>query len=114
VGPVAAGADDVDDRPGDVEGHALGRAQHGIDHAPQLVDGLALHAQGDDEPGDLHVGGGPGQDLGHRRPSLGGGEVVTPTQRPEHGGPAAHLVKAHRPSSRARRGTVRRRRAAIV
>ena len=50
--------------------------EHGVDHPRHLVDGLALHAQGDDVGGDLGVGGVAGQDLGHGRVGLIGGQVV--------------------------------------
>ena len=33
--------------------------EHGVEQAAQLLGGLALHAQGDDEAGDLGVGGRP-------------------------------------------------------
>ena len=58
VGPIAAGADHVDHRSAGVDVDAGGRVEHGVDHAAELGDGLALHAQGDDEGGDLGGAGG--------------------------------------------------------
>ena len=99
VRAIAAGADDVDHRPVHVERHAIGGGEHGIDQAPQLLDGLALHAQSDDEPRDLGVARRAGEDLGHRGLGLVSGEILPLAQHAEyvaHG--VALLLVPHRPS----------------
>jgi hypothetical protein len=92
-------AHEVDGR-GPVGGqrHVLGRGQHGLDQAGQLVDRLALHPQGDDEAGDLGRRGGPVEDLGHGRPGLVDREVATPGERAENRRPTAQLVELHGPA----------------
>ena len=79
---VAAGADDVD------EVFAAGTdAQHVLAHgfgAPRdLVRGLALRPQGDEEAGDLGVRRLATHDHGHRPARLGAREVVAVEQPPE-------------------------------
>ncbi len=68
VRPVATGADHVDRPPAQlvVEGHQLGSGEHRVEQTGQLVGGLPLRPQGDDEPDQLRRGRPPAEDV---RPS---------------------------------------------
>ena len=96
VAAIAAGAARVDDAVEVVERHVLARVLHGRQEPGHLLDGLALHAQPDDEPGDLRLRRLAREDLGHRRRGLLGGQVVTGRQRPEHARPPAQIGKVKR------------------
>ena len=97
------GADDVDGpvRPAPSgSGHQVGRGQHGVEHPAQLVDGLALHPQGDDEGRRT----GPGWPA--RRASRPWPRVPCrqgdPARRPAAGGPRAS--RRGRPAGSSRSG----------
>ena len=66
-------ADDVDRLGGELEG--FGSIDHGADQAGQLVDALALEAQGDDEGRDLGIGRLTGEDGAERRSSSFAAEI---------------------------------------
>src|SRR5438477_334700 len=75
---------------------SLRRIGHRLEEAGHLVDGLALHPEGDDETGDLRVRGVTGKHLAHR----GGGrlqrEVFARGQRAEDPRPAALFFEHQR------------------
>ena len=72
--PVAAGADHVEDAPGDHE--RGGVPVHRLDEPLELVDRLALAAQRDREPGDLRRRRLAGEDLAHGPCRLVGRQVA--------------------------------------
>ena len=88
---IAAGADDVNGAVAEVvvEGDDLGGGQYGVEQTGQLVGRLPLRPQGDDEPDQLGRGGLPGEDRGHGRAGLFGGEVPPGEQLGEQPRPSA-------------------------
>jgi hypothetical protein len=84
-----AGTDDVDRIWSLGEHDRSGGAHHGVDQPRDLLDRFSLHAQGDDEGGDLGVGGLAGEDLGHGRTGLLGGEVSSGREPAEDLAPPA-------------------------
>ena len=93
VGAVTAGADHVDGASAQLlaERHQFGRAEHGVEQPRQLVGGLALGPQGDDEADQLGRRGAAGEDRGHRRAGLLGAEVAPSEQLAQQARPAAVL-----------------------
>lgn len=82
---IAAGAARVDNRP---RRRAMARreerpgvATHGASETDQLVDGLALHAQSDEQAGDLRVGGGSGENVLHHGFGASGVEMAAGGER---------------------------------
>ncbi len=75
VGPVASRADDVDEV-SPLGGHSDGSFTHGLCTAGDLIGGLALCAQRDEESSDLGRSRFARHDLLHRRTRLGHREVV--------------------------------------
>ena len=71
----------------------LGRRQHGVEQPGQLVGGLALGPQGDDESDQLGRRRLAGQDRGHRRAGLDCGQVAPGEQLGEQAGPTAVLFQ---------------------
>ena len=86
--PVPAGADHVEQPAGHRD--RVGRREHRVREAGDLLDGLALGPQRHGEAGDLHRGGVAGEDLAHRPGGLGGGQVLTGDQRAQDVGPGGH------------------------
>ena len=84
-GAVTAGTDDVEGAPGDRQ--RRGDVVHRVEQAGDLVDGLALGAQGDGETGDLGRCRGAGEHLSHRPRGLVGGQVLPLDERTEDLGP---------------------------
>ena len=74
-----------------------GRRQHGVQQPAQLLDRLALHAQGDDKAGELGRGGGPFEDLAHGRPGGLGRQVAPGEKGAQDGRPAAELLERGHP-----------------
>ncbi len=69
AGAVAAGADDVD-HVLTLHVHFRRQFAHHLGGGGDLVDGLALHAQADEETADLRRRGGAGHDGVHHRAHL--------------------------------------------
>jgi hypothetical protein len=93
VAPVAAGPHHVDGPPGELrrQGDQVGRGEHGVEHPVQLIDRLALHAQGHDEGTELGRAGVTGQDLVHGRTGGVGGQVLVRDEVAEDRGPAPEV-----------------------
>jgi hypothetical protein len=72
-------------------GHGRGQRAHGARQARELLDGLALGAQRDEEGRDLGLGGVAGHDLGEDRGGLLLGEVVAGRERVD--GPGERVVR---------------------
>ena len=89
VAAVAAGAHEVDHAVGLGQHHRGGPVEHRRHQARQLLGGLALHAQGHDEPGDLRGGGVAVEDLGHGRRRLVPAEVLAGGEDAQDSRPAA-------------------------
>ena len=72
VAAIAAGAHDIDELLVHRRRHLDDRrdGEHRVEEPVELLDGLALHPQRDDEPGDLRGRRGAFEDLGHRGPRL--------------------------------------------
>ncbi len=79
VRAVAAGADDVDEIRA-LRLHVQDVLAHRLRAAGDLVRGLALRAQRDEEAGDLRLRRLAAHDLAHRLVRLGAGEVVSVEQ----------------------------------
>jgi hypothetical protein len=76
AGAVATGAAGIEQGlAADLVIDGLGHLAHGAREADQLVHGLALHAQGHQESGDLGMGGLAGEDGMHGRQGIGGRQV---------------------------------------
>jgi len=84
--------DDVDAAVGELE--RLGGVEHGAHHPRQLVDGLTLHAQGDDDRRDLGRGRPPLEDLAEDGAGFVAGQVAVGEEGPEEPRPPAVLVEA--------------------
>jgi hypothetical protein len=93
---VTARAAGVDYASHVLQGHRLGGSVHGLQEPDDLVDGLALHPEGDDERRDLGGGGVSGEYLAHGRRRVLGGDVKARGQRAQHRGPAAERFEVRR------------------
>ena len=95
VAAIAAGADDVDGaRPQLVtERHECRRVEHGVEQTRQLLGGLALGAQGDDEPDQLCGRRVAGEDGRHRCAGIGGDEIAPFEQLRQQRGPSTEIVE---------------------
>ena len=91
--PVAARADDVERHR--VDGQRHGVLEHGVAEAHDLVDRLPLHAQRDEESGELGVRDGARHDLLHAPRRIRHAEIFAVEERGDDGRPG--LCGGHAP-----------------